>query len=292
MKGLVKWLLRRALYFRLAHFPLSEATALRWVEFMKRWPAIFAEVPFRRDVRLPAGFTVRVGLVDVIERNLLLHGCWDESIREAVELNLAPGATFVDVGANIGYFSLLASKLVGDAGTVLAIEPSHVNLSRLAEHLWKNASGNVLVASIAAGNGHALPTINFPTFNNAGAATLRPGHSVQGNRVMQAPLDEIFAAQGIRPDLVKLDVEGFELEALKGMRDSLARYAPVVICELTESFLRELGQSASELLAFMEALGYECETLCDPGRRPTSAAPNLAADQQDVIFRKRKDARG
>jgi FkbM family methyltransferase len=292
MKGFIKWLIRRMLYLRLSNFALTETTALYWVEVMKRWPAVFGDEPFRKSMRLADGTWMDLGLFDVVERSLLLRGSWDDAILDAIEREVGEGDTFVDVGANIGYFTLRASRLVGESGTVVAFEPSHVNLARLCVHVSRNRAGNVLIGSMAVGSDYGMPSINFPTFNNAGAATLRPGHSVCGNRVFQWPLDAIFEAHGIRPSVIKIDIEGYEFEALKGMRSTLERYGPTVLCELTESFLKEMGQGSRELVAFMEQLGYSCALLTSaqglaPGTSVTSADASMPEEQVDVIFRKR-----
>jgi FkbM family methyltransferase len=290
MKSLVKWLLRQLLYARLRWFPLSDETALYWVEVMKRWPAIFAADPYRRQIRLQGGGVMTVGLIDVVERNLLLHGEWDTHVLRVLEGELRPGHTFVDVGANIGYFSLVASALVGAEGRVLALEPAHVNLSRLGQHVWDNAAANILVASLAAGREYATVGLNFPTFNNAGAATLRPCSSMKSSLVLQVPLDDLIEAHGIRPDLLKLDVEGYELEALRGLQRTLQKFTPVVICELTDRFLREIGQDARQLLEFMEQFGYRCNILAggnvEPGRALASSDAALPDGQLDVVFRR------
>jgi len=294
LKFLAKAFIRGVLYTRLELLPLTESSALHWAGVMKRWPAIFSATPYRRWINLPGGISMEVGLVDVVERNLLLFGSWDAAILEAINAEVVAGNTVIDIGANIGYFTLLASRLVGDTGTVVALEPSHVNLTRLSRHVSYNNSHNVLIASLAAGNGYAMPTINFSSFSNAGAASLRPKPNIRGNRVLQWPLDALFQAHGIRPDVIKIDIEGYELEALKGMARTLASVGPVVICELTDAFLRELGQSARELIDFMESFGYRCHLLTPTesfrtGQLLRSADANLPAGQVDVLFRRIRD---
>lgn len=290
MKSFVKYLIRSVVYWRLARLPLNEAAAMRWAERMKRWPAIFASKPFSVLKRVHEDLALRLGIVDVIERKLLVCGEWDAAIGNFLRAHLRVGATVVDVGANIGYFTLLASRLVGDQGTVLAVEPSQRNLARLCEHLWINRAGNVLVSATAAGRSHGQARIAFPTYNNAGAATLRPINTVQPQTALMAPLDDVLEAQALSPDLIKIDVEGYELEALVGMERVLRRCRPIVICELTASFLAELDQSPRDLIAFMESCGYRCEALTGAGTLKAgdalSSTQALLPDTQvDVVFR-------
>jgi FkbM family methyltransferase len=285
-KALVKSAIRILAYARLDWLPLSPAAAERWAERMKRWPAIFAQRPYRRLVRAEADTRMEVGLVDVIERSLLVGNRWDEEVLQEVRRVLGPGKVFVDVGANIGYFSLLASRLVGDEGRVLALEPSHANLARLCQHLWMNSAKNVLLTASAAGSEAGVASSGFPTPNNAGAATLRPIGAVRSNLAMTLRLDELLSGLGLVPDLLKIDVEGFELEVLKGMQRTLRQSRPLVICELTERFLAELGQSSRQMLELMESHGYSCRILNgkEAGRVIDSASASLPMDQVDVLF--------
>ena len=287
LKRPVKAAIRGVVYARLSWIPLNERQAIYWAEKMKRIPAIFGARPYRREVAIECG-TMRVGLIDVIERSLHVGGEWDRHVLEALRVHLRPGDTFVDVGANIGYFTLFASRLVGTSGRVVAIEPAQGNLARLCDHLAMNQSANVLVVSTAAGSSHGVPFLHLPTPNNNGAANLRPAVGGAGHAVFQAPLDELFESCDVRPQLIKLDIEGFELEALRGLKRTLERHAPVVVCELTNEFLHEIGQDARELLQFMESLGYRCRSLelvpGTAGRELRSETILEETGQLDVIF--------
>lgn len=290
LKNVAKSVYRHAVYARLRWFALSEAKAIYWAEFMKRWPAIFSSHPFSRKCKVDSGAWMRLGLIDVIERNLIVHACWDEPIATVMREAIEPGATVVDIGANIGYFSLLAASLCGPEGRVLCVEPSQRNLSRLCEHLWMNRVGIATVLSTAAGRASGWADVAFPTYNNAGAATLRPVRTVQTQRTLVLALDDVFEAHGLDPQFIKLDVEGYELEALRGMERTLRRCTPIVVCELTDGFLRELDQTANELLGYMEGLGYRCHVISVDANVPAGTElstrnGNVPDVQIDVVFR-------
>lgn len=287
MKSLAKALIRQLVYARLRWAPLTEASALWWANIVKRWPAIFMDSPYAVNRKVRHGALMKLGIVDVIERSLLVHGTWDEGVADVMRACIRPDSTVVDVGANVGYFSLLAASIVGDEGRVVCIEPSHRNLIRLCENLWMNRCRNVFVLSLAAGVGNGCAAVAFPTYNNAGAASLRKVNSVQEQKTFVVALDDVFEAHSIVPDFIKLDVEGFELQVLTGLERTLQKFSPVLVCELTDSFLRDLGQSAAELLIYMERLGYECALATSPsGAIVTSRDVHLLQSQIDVVFRK------
>jgi hypothetical protein len=87
---------------------------------------------------------------EILQQYIYYFGLWEPEITRWIERALQPGDGFIDVGANIGYFSLLASKLVGERGAVVAIEPSPELFAALEAHVARNGAGNVRMASVAA----------------------------------------------------------------------------------------------------------------------------------------------
>jgi FkbM family methyltransferase len=141
---------------------------------------------------------------------------------------LRPGMHFVDCGANIGYFTLLGARLVGPAGRVDAIEPDPVNRARLEEHVKANGSpAQIRVHGMAASDSTGTATLYHPTGErNHGEASLIPGviaASAQTYTVTTARLDALLDHT---PDVVKMDIEGAELAALRGMTRLLAGDRP------------------------------------------------------------------
>ncbi len=90
---------------------------------------------------------------DMIERYLYLFGQWEPALTAWLRPRLRPGRTFVDVGANIGYFSLLAARRMGGSGRVVAVEASPETFARLRANLDRNAAGNVRALNVAAACG-------------------------------------------------------------------------------------------------------------------------------------------
>lgn len=286
LKSVARWIVRSLVYAYLAHRHWTLPDAERWAERLKAWPAFFAQHPFSKRIRVRGGALIEVGLIDVIERHLLVAGRWEEHVESTLESMLQPGACFLDVGSNIGHFTLLAAKRVGASGTVIAVEPCWQNLSKLARNLALNQADNVYLTSIAAGALPALGAIAFPTLNNAGAATMRAVAPEMARQcVLIGALDDSLESCGFRPSLIKIDVEGFELQALRGLKRCLEQLRPAVILELTPAFLRQAGDSATALLQFMADLGYRCDTLVG-GRRIDAQQVDIEhMGQIDVIFR-------
>ena len=293
IKDLGKAVIRQCVRWRLKCLPLSLSQAEQWSERIKRWPAILGTLNFHRERTVRSGALMEVGLIDVVERHLLVEGDWDPLVRRVLEEALRPGAICFDIGANIGTFTLLASRLVGAGGLVVAFEPSVRALRRLAHHLTINACENVVVVSSALGQSQGLIKLGWAPESNIGASAIGRHDSHFQKRQEQisvARLDEVVERMALVPDLLKIDVEGFEMQVLRGGEKTLQQHHPVVVLELTDRFLNDHGDSAVDLVAFMEKLGYRT-FLLEPAEstgiscRECTGNPHLIpVNQVEVVF--------
>jgi len=193
------------------------------------------------------------------QRATYYHGrFYDLAAQRLIHKLLSTGDTFVDVGANIGMLTLSAARTVGPSGTVLAFEPNPESRKRLVAHVAMNDLGHVKVMDHALSFERGTSTLTMPTASS-GRSTLRDsqGQAVQSYEVSTALLDDF--ADAIEQDgrtMIKVDTEGFELNVLKGAESVLSRSNVCVLVEVTDAWLRELGQSAEELFSFMADRGY------------------------------------
>jgi FkbM family methyltransferase len=198
---------------------------------------------------------------------------------------LRPGDVFVDIGANIGYFSLLGALPVGDSGRVIAIEPTPPTVAKLEINLELNGLKNVKVHELAVLDRPGTVQIHQPHDDNIGANTLRPsGHSKRYWDVSATTLDDLLRGEP-RIRLVKLDLEGAELLALRGFIQHLSSAdGPLVLCEVTDRFLRELGGSARDLFSLMADYSYEAYSCENLTLRPVSANNVDGVDEMNCLF--------
>lgn len=179
------------------------------------------------------------------------HGYWLGSYelrkRLAFESEINPGSVVYDIGANAGYFSLLAAVLTGPTGQVYAFEPLPRNVNFLRRHIALNKLDQIEVieAAVSDHEGEA--------FFDLGASTAM-GHLAKSGeiKVRSVTLDEMVASGHLQPpNYIKVDVEGAEYEALSGARSLLKKYHPILFLDthnrkahdLTMALLKELGYS-------------------------------------------------
>jgi FkbM family methyltransferase len=208
--------------------------------------------------RLPFGPWVRVSGTVCAEWDFLFSHPKEIGTTEFVKSFLRPGMTFVDVGANVGYFTLLAASV----GTrVIAYEPTPAVVTRLRENIELNAFDAVTVVNAAVTDRQG--TIGFhesPDDPEANSIFGKGGDLIE---VSAVTLDEDLAGRGIQKvDLLKVDVEGAELSVLVGAAKVLSSAArPTIILELNPATLRDADSDSAAIIGWLHASGYQTRNL-------------------------------
>lgn len=193
---------------------------------------------------------------EVITPALLATHGWEPGETALLGGHIGPGMTVVDGGAHVGYYSCLAARLVGPRGLVIAFEPSPRNYELLLANVWRNGFTNVLCFpwALAAESGFAELDVSS---TNTGDNRLRPLGEARGRVLVRTiALDSVEA---VRPpvDVVKLDVQGHEEGAVRGMERLLSGSPDVLVsCEFWPQGIRESGGDPAALLAYYRSLGF------------------------------------
>ena len=167
-------------------------------------------------------------------------GTFEPLVQRTVAEGLAPGDAFFDAGANVGFISLVGARAVGPTGLVVAIEPNADDVAELEAQAALN------------GFDHVVAVRKAVTADVAGAWSW-----VNGDVVIPTTIDHL-TLEFRPPALIKIDVEGLELEALRGARETLREHRPTVVAEAHSP---ELAAATSARLV---AAGYRCETFRPP----------------------------
>lgn len=186
------------------------------------------------------------------------HMDYERVTSKAFASQLKPGAVVVDVGANIGHYTLLGSAAVGPQGRVHAIECSPQTLALLEDNVKKNNLQNVEIHSFAASDTRGSLTLNVTAIGLSWFNPHGQWPSVNGSgttvTVPTMPLDEVISSP---VDLVKIDAEGADLEVLKGMKRILAESPEIaVIVEWAPLMLAEAGKDPLELPKWLQEMGF------------------------------------
>jgi FkbM family methyltransferase len=176
------------------------------------------------------------------------------------------GATVVDVGANIGYFTLTAASRVGRSGRVISVEPNPRAAERLRENVALNGLHNVTAIEAAVSSTPGTMALRLGADSEASSLFDAVHASIGVVDVLVTTIDKILADQGLtRIDVLKLDVEGAEVDALLGAAQLLSgSHPPRLLLEANPVTLRAAGRSVDDLRRCIESFGYtisEIETL-------------------------------
>jgi FkbM family methyltransferase len=179
---------------------------------------------------------------------------------------LAPGKTFVDVGANFGIYALLASKLVGETGRVIAFEPTAESFAVLRRNIVLNGFSNALTLPVALSEKAGTAWLYYGTDPVRNSLGKDPCWEGGGEEVVTESLDNVLRQAAVdRVDVIKIDAEGAEELVLRGATNVLTSMRPVIIYEVNPEASAHLGLSEHGATKLLGRLGYEFFVHRQPG---------------------------
>lgn len=215
-----------------------------------------------------------------VSQEIIAWRSYEPGITAQIARHLGTGMTFVDVGANVGYFSILASRLVGPSGRVVAVEPSSENCRLLLLSIERNRADNIELCPVAAGARRGWAHLSHHIGSNASLVD-PTGHELRrgyGTVVPVFPLDQLVLGP---VDLVKIDVEGAEGLAMTGARRLIEASRPVIVTEGSEEMLQRVSAvSLHDYLSWFASIGYRVFLV-----EPTISAEPTEVAVDDLIAR-------
>ena len=185
-------------------------------------------------------------------------------VQQALDDHIKFGGTVYDIGANIGFFTIIAARLVGQSGHVYAFEPVSENVINIQRNVNLNRYANVTVfenaVSRSTGKGELLLT-KHPgghTLSSAG----NPHNVVRSITVDLVSIDDMISKKTIKPpEVVKIDVEGAEIGVLQGMKQTIKQYRPIIIYEIDDRDIEAFEKKQKIINKFLKSFKYQIKTL-------------------------------
>jgi len=233
-----------------------------------------------------------------LTRAVIRRGYWEPLETEIFCGLLRPGALVIDVGANFGHYALIAANAIGPEGLVVAFEPHLETFALLDANRKLLPQDNLLAVQAGLGASDGSMEIYTDTANPGGHSFFDWNLRATDGSSHRAPIRALdsFLSERIphrAVDVIKIDVQGFEMEALRGAVGTIERYRPAVLCEVTPEALRRAGSGVEDLLGFFRTRVYGAEVLLTgdgPVRKMDT--PELIeffgrfeAEYHDVLFR-------
>ncbi len=214
------------------------------------------------------GLKINAQLSEWIQQHIYFLGIWDKQGTRFIKNHLKKGNVFFDIGANIGYYSLIVSKQVGENGQIHAFEPVSGVFAQLQSNIELNGISNISANQNAVYEKSGTLDLFVSSGENTGMSSIFHHDTESGvvEKVDAITIDDYVEKMKIdRIDLIKIDIEGAELFALKGMKNTLQRFKPMVFMELSQEVLRNASVNEKEIIQFMAKMDYELKGIDERG---------------------------
>ena len=227
------------------------------------------------------GATVVLNPTDPVVSGALHFGVYEKAETRFFQSACRDGMTFLDVGANLGYYTALATRAVGPNGRVLAVEPDPDSFGYLEQTIAANAVGNVQAFPVAASDAPATLPLYISTDNRGDNRLYASGEDRPQVEVVARPLDALLRENKINTvDLIKIDVQGYEPRVIAGLRETITASPNLtLLTEFWPQGIDEAGEDANEFLQTLRELGLTLHEL-----QPDGSLAELT-DDTDLIAR-------
>ncbi|MEW6388160.1 MAG: FkbM family methyltransferase [Thermodesulfobacteriota bacterium] len=256
-----KDLAREAFRWYLSKFPLRDGKAY----FYEFWHSRLMPAARYVTARLDPGFIMKLDLNDPEQRKIYFYGHYHERYEaRLIRQVLAAQDTFWDIGAHIGYFTLLAAQALHPQGKVAAFEPAKEAYARLEDNIALNPFNNVSAYNLAVSQKEGEARLYLTgDIADSSANLFNPKDDQTREEVVRTvALDQFSREQPwARPDFLKIDVEGAELAVLQGAEKTLRDFLPLLLIEMEEKNLRAVGLSKEAIQDFLRHFGYQAAFL-------------------------------
>jgi FkbM family methyltransferase len=199
----------------------------------------------------------QLDLTDFIQRQIYL-GVFEPQETRIVRTNLRPGMTFVDIGANVGYYTAVAANIVGKSGRVFAFEPSPYAFGKLRSMVARSGFSHVTTTQCGLSDAPGIVNLYLGRDSHNHTPTMIAHENSDATAVTVETLDNMSDVLGINGiDLLKIDVEGYEARVLAGASELLAaRRIRAILCEFNEHWLSRAGSSPEQLEEMVVHAGF------------------------------------
>ncbi len=212
----------------------------------------------------------------------MLRGNYEKDTTDLFKRIIKPGMTVIDIGAHIGYFTRLFSRLAGSQGAVFSFEPDPYNYSLLKKNVERLANTQIINAAVSDKSG----MIDFyEVEDSTGCHTTVPTTAPAKKLSVRAVTIDGFAQEkNLTVDVIKMDIEGGEPRALVGMKELLSQKRPLrIVLELQPDALSAAGTGAKEVVASLKDCGFKAYAILRGGKRE-----ELALDLSNIVMYKEK----
>lgn len=211
------------------------------------------------ESRIFFGLKMLLTLKDWVQYNIFIYGQYEPNESKLIKKICTNTTVMFDIGANVGYFSMIAASS-NTKNLVFAFEPVKKNFDRARYNFDLNKLSNIKIFKNVVSNNNDVVNINIGNERNWGMSSVVQHDFLSGEKeeVKSIVLDDFIKEQGVKKlDIVKIDVEGFELNVLKGMDNTIKELKPKILIEILDKNLNSNGNSAEDIYSLLWSYGYK-----------------------------------
>ncbi len=194
---------------------------------------------------------------------LMQNKSYEPQLADLIKTVIDPDKDMLDVGANVGFFSIFCAQLISHKNSVLSVEPTPLALQYLKNNVERNhCSKNIRIFEGVVSDEEKPMKLNVIPGNEEYSSLKGikhpavAGKDAQWLEVQSSTIDSLVTKYNLSPGLIKIDTEGAEFQVLKGAAATLEQHKPVILCELSDTLLSESGNNADTVVQYLEGFGY------------------------------------
>ena len=218
--------------------------------------------------RLHDNFYMLLNPTEHIQQQLFWYGSYEKELEDLLKKMLRSNDVFIDIGANIGYFSLLVANN-SPTVKVISFEPVADLFQKMNDNITLNNIKNIMTVNAAVGEVNEEKELFVSASDNLGMSSFKQPENYSGKKekVEVVTIDDWFKTSGLsKIDIIKLDIEGSELAGLKGMKEVLLKQKPVLIVEINPETLSMFNLKPSDIYDYLKQLNFEGFLILENGR--------------------------
>lgn len=191
-----------------------------------------------------------------VDKEIFVTGKWEPHFLSIIKENLKEGGVFVDIGANIGHHSLFASRVVGDSGKVISFEPQVKIFNQFQKSIEKNNFKNIVVHNKGCGDKEMSASV-YSNNDNIGGASVYFSEEKENNEKIDIIIPDKILETESRINFIKIDTEGYELEVLRGLKNTIKKYRPIIYLEYSPSLYKMIDKNkGKEIISLLKDQEY------------------------------------
>jgi len=210
-----------------------------------------------KEIKTKEGVFLELDRADPVVSGALALGVYERYGSELFRSEIKTGMTVIDIGANLGHYAAIASRLTGEQGLVVAFEPEPNFFKLLSKNISRNDMKNVACFELAIAEKNGLVNLHISNENKGNNSIIYSGESETFVQVKTTTLDDFLVSQKItKVDIIKMDIEGAEILALEGMKNTLIKHQPLLFLEFSPYSILKTNRNPIDFLSTLHEIGY------------------------------------